>query len=478
MAEKSFWHRLAWLGVGLVALAACQMNPAGPTPQAVQVAGVVGGTPAKPTLLGKPLDLQGATLTKEGEVYSGALLPGMVVQAQGTEQGGTLRLQSLDVQVELKGPIEALDVNAGTLTVLGQQVTTDANTQIYEKLGGTYRTLLLSDLAEGDWVEIQGTAAQTGILATYIEKIPAHTQEVEVEGQVTGLDEAARRFTLNGYTVDYTQAQVVGTPREGIWVEVKGTLSGTTIQARKVTFKTSGNNGYGASRRVELEGPILGLDPANKTFQLLGYTVDYSQAQVVGTLTDGVYVEAEGQVDANNPTLFHAQLVKVKYPKSNPAKAEAKGMVSAIDPQGNTFALGSLGFYVDPNTLLKRDDPDGPIAFSDIQVGDYVEVRYNPTQIDADRRYYAVKVEVKNGAEEEGIEEWEGPISRPDATTYTFQLLGYTVTTTEATRFEWRDQPYSRAEFFALLQEGDRVEVKGTLSGTAIAAAEVELKRR
>lgn len=97
MAKNRFWFRIAWVGAGLIALAACQMNPAEPTSQAVQVVGVVGGTPAEPTLMGKPLDLQGATLTKEGEAFGGTLLPGMVVQAQGTEQGSTLRLQSLDV---------------------------------------------------------------------------------------------------------------------------------------------------------------------------------------------------------------------------------------------------------------------------------------------------------------------------------------------------------------------------------------------
>nr|WP_244187456.1 DUF5666 domain-containing protein [Thermus tenuipuniceus] len=78
--------------------------------------------------------------------------------------------------------------------------------------------------------------------------------------------------------------------------------------------------------------------------------------------------------------------MKVKYPKSYPAKAEAKGTVSAIDHQGNTFSLGSLSFYVDGYTVLKRDDPDGPIAFADIQVGDYMEVQYDPTRTDAGMR--------------------------------------------------------------------------------------------
>jgi hypothetical protein len=38
--------------------------------------------------------------------------------------------------------------------------------------------------------------------------------------------------------------------------------------------------------------------------------------------------------------------------------------VTAVDPGQMTLDLGPLGFYADANTLLKRDDPDGPIAFA------------------------------------------------------------------------------------------------------------------
>ncbi len=107
---------------------------------------------------------------------------------------------------------------------------------------------------------------------------------------------------------------------------------------------------------------------------------------------DGLEVLQRIQQEDRTPIIVltakadHAQLVKVKYPKSYPAKAEAKGTVSAIDHQGNTFSLGSLSFYVDGYTVLKRDDPDGPIAFADIQVGDYMEVQYDPTRTDAGMR--------------------------------------------------------------------------------------------
>ncbi|WP_234553865.1 DUF5666 domain-containing protein [Thermus caliditerrae] len=469
-------RKLALFWSGLVLLAACQLAPQ--SGEGFQALGVLGGTPERPTLLGKVLDTAGANLTKEGEAFAGTLLPGMVVQVSGTDLGSTVRVTSLEVQVELKGPITSLDTTAGTLEVLGQRVLTDASTRIYQKAGSTYRTLLLADLAVGDVVEVHGTATDSGVLATYIERYPATTQEVELEGQATDLDSTTKTFLLNGYLVDYSWARVEGTPADGAWVEVKGILSGTTIQASKVEFKTSGNSRYGASRRVELEGPILGLDPAQKTFQLLGYTVDYSAANVVGILIDGAYVEAKGQVDASDPTLFHAQLVKVKYPSSRPPKADAKGQVTAIDPAARTFELGSLRFYVDDHTVLKRDDPDGPLASADIRVGDYAEVYYDPTATDAEGRYYAVKVEVKGTGSGGDTSEWKGPVAAVDRTAYTFQLLGYLVTTTPSTQFEARDQHLTRVDFFTLLREGDRVEVKGTLSGTTIQASKVELKGR
>ncbi|GAB5602222.1 hypothetical protein FJNA_07470 [Thermus sp. FJN-A] len=385
--------RLALFWGGLLLLAACQMAPqAG---QDFQAVGVLGGTAAKPTLLGKALDTTSATLTKEGEAFAGNLLPGMVVRVEGKDLGPRVQVQSLEVRVELKGPIAALDPGAGTLQVLGHTVQTDANTRIYEKAGDSYRTLGFSDLAVGDLVEVHGTADGTRVLATYIERYRAATPEVELEGRATLLDTEAKTFLLGGYTVDYAQAQVTGTPKEGAWVEVKGTLSGTTILARKVAFKTPGQSEHGASRRLELEGPLQALDQGAKTFLLLGYTVDYAEATVVGTLTEGAYVEAKGQLDAGDPTLLHAQLVKVKYPRTRPPKAEAEGEITAINVEAQTFALGALGFFADANTLLKRDDPDGPLAFSELKVGDYVEVAYDPGATDAEGRYYAIKVELK-----------------------------------------------------------------------------------
>lgn len=205
MAKKRF---LALLGlVGL--LVACQQTPQAATGQVFL--GVLGGSPGNPTLMGLALDVSAASVTKEGEPYGGELLPGQVVQVAGQVEGGRLKAASVDLKVELKGLVEKLDPNTGTLVVMGQEVVTDANTYIYEKGPGGRRTLLLSDLKVGDLVEVHGTPTPGGaVLATYIERYPTFTGQpsVELKGQARNLNTQSMMFQLGGYTVDYSQAKV------------------------------------------------------------------------------------------------------------------------------------------------------------------------------------------------------------------------------------------------------------------------------
>jgi hypothetical protein len=58
------------------------------------------------------------------------------------------------------------------------------------------------------------------------------------------LESSSKTFTygLNTYTVDYNKAEVKGTPAGDVPVRVKGTRSGTTLQAQKVSFPGTGGN--------------------------------------------------------------------------------------------------------------------------------------------------------------------------------------------------------------------------------------------
>ena len=469
----------------LLVFAACGTQPGANTATSVTLAGVVGGTDTNPTLSGQALDLSSASVTVNGDAAQTSVRPGMFIYAQGVSQGSTVAVQSVDVQIEVKGPIESVDVAASQLTLVGQTVSVDALTRIYEENpDDTYTTLALADLQAGDYVEVSGTRQAGGsVLATRIERKlvtsgdPEYGQ-VEVKGTATNLDTTAMTFDLGGYTVDYSGASVEGTPAEGAFVEVKGQIDAATmtIAASKVEFKTADHGSDHEGEQAEFYGPVVNLDEAAMTFELAGFTVDYSGATVEGTLVEGAYVEVKGAFDASDATLVHAVKVEVKYEHGGEGSSygEVKGPVEAIDTAAMQITVAGQTFWADANTIVKQDDPDGPLSFDQIQTGDWVEVKYSDAT-DADGNYYATKIEVKGGMDGEGHDayhELEGPATGVDAALMTFQLGGYTVVVSDATVYEVFDAYVSAADFWAQLSEGDRVEVKGNVdeSGNFLAA--------
>ena len=410
----------------LLALAACSTTPTGNTEVSATLAGVVEGADANPTLLGKSLDLSGATVTVNGDDAQVSVRPGMVIHGQGVDYGSSIAVQSVDVQIEVKGPIDSVDVAASQLVVLGRTVTVDALTRIYEENpDDTYTSLVLGDLQAGDYVEASGTRQDDGsVLATRIERKlvssgdPEYGQ-VEVKGYATSLDEVAKTFDLGGYAVDYGTAYVEGTPAEGAFVEVKGMLSGTTITASKVEFKTGDSGMDYDGEKAEIYGPVANLDTTAMTFEVAGFSVDYSAANVEGSLQEGAYVEVEGTPDADDPALIHAYKVEVKYEDGGDGSCdgELKGAVESVDYDAMLIIVGGQTFWADANTIVKRHDSDDPFGFDQIQTGDRVEVKYGDTT-DADGNNYATKIEVGGGGHDGGHDahhEPAGPTGGVDA---------------------------------------------------------------
>ncbi len=501
----------------LLVLAACSQQPLAGTGTQTTLAGVVGGTDGNLTLAGQPIDLSSATITENGDPVTAtqavgqvAIHPGMFIYAQGTDVGGKVKVSAADIQIEVRGQIESVDVANATLTVLGQTIAVDALTRIYEENpDGTYTTLALADLATGDYVKVSGTRQADGtVLATYIERKVVSSggapSTVEAKGFACNLDDQAKTFDLGadktcttvGPSVDYSSANanVSGTPTPDAFVEVKGTFDSAqnTITASKVEFKSGmgehANVDQGKGEQAELFGPIASLDETQKTFTLAGYTVDYSQATLDshGQLADGAYAEVKGQVDASDPTLIHATRVEVKYAHGGKGTSdgEVKGMVDSVDAADTTHMLitvGGMTFWADQDTIVKQDDPDGPLAFADIKAGDWVEVKYDSQNPDASGNPYATKIEVKNMGGMKGgmgmMVDLEGPVKNLDATNHTFEVSGYAVTVDQDTVYEANNQRVSANDFWNQIQNDDRVEVKGTDQGNnTVLAKKIELK--
>ncbi len=188
------------------------------------------------------------------------------IQATYIKRKSGLFVESLS-EVELKGKIKMLDKIAKTFFISNQAV--DYKGSVF------FEDMLESDLAEGLFVEVEGTRDSGGILnATKIERedetLDIHeNEEVEIEAVVTDFGSAAS-FSLGGQAV-ITNAN---TRFEGgasddialnVRLEVEGRInSGGVLLAEKVKFK--GN-------RIKMETDVEGIDPTNNTVTLFGQAV-------------------------------------------------------------------------------------------------------------------------------------------------------------------------------------------------------------
>ena len=392
--------RSAALGLALsslLALVACgggssagNTAAAPPPAAAVTVAGTVAGVPAAPLFNQLPLQVAAVTLNGAPAALS-RVQPGVTLVGQATRDSQGLSMQSADLRTELRGVITTLDAVAATFKVLDTPVTVNALTRLEQELAdGTETSLAFTDLAVGDFVSVYGTP-QTGggVLATRVEREQPGEHEPELRGAVASLDGTAKTFLLGTQLVDYSAATVTGALAEGVRVEVAGALSGTTFMAARVRVEDA--MGHGEAGEMEVSGALSGLDATAKTFTLQSLKVDYSQAAVEGTLAEGAVVEVEGALSATDATILVATKVEVRFGHmgNGASDREARGAITALaDP---ILTVNGQVYWTDAQTLIL--DHDAAIPFSQLAVGDNVEVKALSSRTNAAGQPYATRVE-------------------------------------------------------------------------------------
>lgn len=291
-----------WLPLcaALLATACAVQDPgqaAAPAPSETVVAlvGTVSGSAGALTFHQQPLRTGSALVTAQGRPSAPAKIrPGSVIRGSATKGGRGYELLSAEVHHELEGGIERVDLAASRLVVMGQVVWVGAGTGIGEEgPEGTSRSLQLADLQVGDRVEVDGFLAVDGTLqATRIEQVPtAPDPEGTFHGVIDALHPATRTARVGGRLVAFGTAQVLGHLAQGARVEVQGRPAGQTLRATWVKVESGLEDLAGTT--LEICGPISGFDPLAKTFLLMSYRVDYSQARVEGTLANGTRVLAQ-----------------------------------------------------------------------------------------------------------------------------------------------------------------------------------------
>lgn len=252
------------------------------------------------------------------EVAYTELKNGMVVTVSGTQASdgsGTALTITADTSVD--GVVSSNNVmsdgSGGSLDVLGQNVRVDDKT-VFESRDQTIKSL--ADIQPSSVVEVSGYTDGDGtVWATRVEvKSSEYSEgtEMELEGVITNLTDTS--FDIGGVTVEYTDAsfddRFNGQLSEGQYVEVKSYTSldiNGVLSASKIELES--NSGSPEIRHndddqeVDVEGVVTAVI-SDSEIEVNGVKVYLNNlnnldSQLLSQLTQGVFVEVEGYIDAD-----------------------------------------------------------------------------------------------------------------------------------------------------------------------------------
>ncbi|MHB8763758.1 MAG: DUF5666 domain-containing protein, partial [Deferrisomatales bacterium] len=480
--RKNAWF---WLLTGAAALALLAGCGGGGGGGSVSGGGVGGSGTSVGTISGfgsvivngVRFETQGAELEVENELrqqrVEDALRVGMVVRVQGTvnDDGTTGTATRVSFDDDLKGPVDNISGLAlGQLGVLGQTVLLDDLTVFQGVTAGT--------IAVGDTVEASGFFdAQGQLHATFIEKkLPAAA--VELKGLlVAAADTTAKTFRVGNQVVSYTPAVLRNVTEagltQGLFVEVKGTLSGGQLVATQVEPEDRRVPRFGQGR-VEMEGVVTAA-LANGTFQVGGQPVRLAEGVSATGVVVGVRVKVRGTLGDDGVVV--AQEVLVRLPRNvkieGDVSARGAGSVTVFAKADGTGGI-TVGTEAATQMRDKTADTASPFPpLGGLRVGDEVRIR----AFQRDGAVIAAKIERD---QPQGRVRLQGPVAA--IASPGFQILGVAVDTSGVLGVNFRqadDSSFgSSAAFFAALANGTLVKVTGSFSAATgvIAATEVEIE--
>ena len=310
---------------------------------------------------------------------------GMVVRVEGDFQvsGTSGTAESVFFDDDLEGPIEnsPIDVVPGglekTFEVLGITIIIHEVNTVYDD-GAGFLTLDADDV-----VEVSGFVDNNGaIRATRVElkgQFPANSS-AELHGIVSNLmtnPNGTGSFNLGTILVHYVMSTTFDdvtpdTLADGDFVEVEGELriNAVEIDASEIELEDQGL--VGDADEAEIEG-IVSNRVSDTSFSVSGTPVDATNAVFEPTgfvVTDGAPVEVEG-------SLVNGILVAEKVEsEADDDDVRIEAAVISIDNVARTLLILGVTVTADAQTQLKDDrDDDDNFMFSEIQPGDWLEVR-------------------------------------------------------------------------------------------------------
>lgn len=437
-------------GIALFSLAAYAACGGG-----TQVAGGgTGGTGVGPVTGFGSLDVNGVVfddasipaelvLDDAGRTKAG-LKAGMMVAVTGTIDGSTGRAAGIEILRHVDGPMDdnGVDLAAGRLRVMGQEIRVDASTAFDNGIEG------LADLAalQGANVrhpelEVHGSPDNNGVIhATFVNMAADNIlagRGVQLRGTVAG-PPAVSTFVIGGKTVNFG-AVLGGLPPgigAGSFVEVKGTVRpADNVLVASSVRREDGTRGQPSGDRAEAVGfiaaPVLST-AAGGSFVLLGpagaQTVSWTAAATLfeGGLQAGIVPGARIEVEGVRLPDRSLAAAKIKFRRVSNVRLEGPVTTPTVDNLtvfGKTVALDDLTQFHDAG--LKTFGRVNIVEGDFLKISAYLDNTTNPTSIVATRVTRVVLVPDRHVL--------QGPVdSFTAAAIGTYRTLGnITVQTTE-----------------------------------------------
>jgi Domain of unknown function (DUF5666) len=198
---------------------------------------------------GKPVTTTGSTVYRNGTAADLAL--NLKVEVEGMLNSSNVLVASVvsfehNGAIELQAQASAVNASAGTVTLLGVQVTVNSMTRLEDDSSSQVQSFSLGNVSVGDTIQVRGYQSSAGsnmVVATHLERV-APTTTVIVLGPFAAA--TSPDFTVLGITIDASSATISGNQDTaltlaqflaqavGHGVKVEGTLSSAVVTASKI----------------------------------------------------------------------------------------------------------------------------------------------------------------------------------------------------------------------------------------------------
>jgi hypothetical protein len=306
------------------------------------------------------------------------------VEIPGTQD---FKRKNIVVEHPLRGPLDSIDPDTGTMRIMGQTVVAGLlQTHVFGKPGGSDDVYwrdqkILRTLAPGQWLEISGYETPRGdIVATGIES--GAGKDLRVIGTAAAVDASAGRFSIQGLSIDISNAFMDG-------------FAGAPLQdGDRVLASGDARDASGAllARRVSLlghdirgaRGTVLRFDGAITRFVSLS---DFDVAGLPVSLTPSVtriggcgqpranmFVSIFGLMDSNGQIRSNVEPELWCYRTYG---QWLQGPIESIDLQRGLVDVLGVRLAVFDQTIINTDTTGGEeigvsLSLSDLKVGDVI----------------------------------------------------------------------------------------------------------